>query len=353
MLKSNSAGAWAEPGPTRDLARWFAYLVSTLLLAWVGYEFAEQWRRILDLRPVEMHLWADAPEAGGWRVDRLRVPAGRPIHLTVHGVSGVHTFALAYADVRHDQLIQPGGETTLDFVAPAPGRYMLYCTTWCSVDHWRMRTVIEFYDPNDADAPLSFPQSQPRFALTVAPHTLDMPHPGDVWPAVQPDTTLGADLWQQAAAEMSPQDAQAALDWPHASPAAAYTWLKAAGVGEPLPENDDRARWAMVAALWQQITTPLELAQAQALYQQNCVACHGERGQGDGFAAAASPGDEPDFTDQRAAAGASPALLYAKIARGGMGTGMPNWGTILTEDELWALVAYVQSFAYQPAQPVE
>lgn len=353
MLESHTAGKWTGLSATGNSARWVAYLVSTLLLAWVGFQFAEQWQRILDLRPVAMHLWADAPEAGGWRTDRPRIPAGRPIHLTVHGVSGVHTFALAHTDVRHEQLIQPGSATTVDFVAPAPGRYVLYCTTWCSVDHWRMRTVIDVYDPDDADAPLSFPQSPPRYVVDVAPHALDMPHPGEIWPTTQPDTALGAALWTENAADLSFQDAQTALDWPHASPAAAYAWLEKAGVGEPLPGDADPARWAMVASLWQQATTPVELAQGQALYQQNCAACHGDQGQGDGFAAATSPGDEPDFTDQRAAAGASPALTYAKIARGGMGTGMPNWGTIFTEDELWALVAYVQSFAYQPAQPVE
>jgi mono/diheme cytochrome c family protein len=353
MIESHSANESIEPNATGDLARWIAYLMSALLLVWAGYRFAEQWRRIFNLRPVEMHLWADAPQAGGWQTDRQRIPAGRPVHLTVHGVSGVHTFALAYTDVRHEQLIQPGSETTVDFVAPAPGRYVLYCTTWCSVDHWRMRTVIDVYDPDDADTPLTFLQSQPRYAVNVAPHALDMPHPGEVWPTTQPDTALGDALWAEFAANLSLQDAQAALDWPNASPAAVYAWLEAAGVGEPLPGDADQARWAMVAALWQQATTPAELAQGQALYQQNCVACHGEQGQGDGFAAAASPGYEPDLTDQRAAAGASPALTYAKIARGGMGTGMPNWGAVLTEDELWALAAYVQSFVYQPAQSVE
>jgi mono/diheme cytochrome c family protein len=39
--------------------------------------------------------------------------------------------------------------------------------------------------------------------------------------------------------------------------------------------------------------------------------------------------------------GASSALLAGKILRGGMGTGMPNWGAILTDDQVGALVAYL------------
>jgi mono/diheme cytochrome c family protein len=39
------------------------------------------------------------------------------------------------------------------------------------------------------------------------------------------------------------------------------------------------------------------------------------------------------------------ALYTAKIRRGGMGTGMPYWGSIFTEEELAALVDYVWTFS--------
>jgi hypothetical protein len=35
----------------------------------------------------------------------------------------------------------------------------------------------------------------------------------------------------------------------------------------------------------------------------------------------------------------------AKIRRGGMGTGMPYWGSIFTEEEMEALVSYVWTFS--------
>jgi mono/diheme cytochrome c family protein len=44
--------------------------------------------------------------------------------------------------------------------------------------------------------------------------------------------------------------------------------------------------------------------------------------------------------------GASSALLHGKIIRGGMGTGMPNWGSIFTEEEIWALIDYLWTFPF-------
>jgi mono/diheme cytochrome c family protein len=40
------------------------------------------------------------------------------------------------------------------------------------------------------------------------------------------------------------------------------------------------------------------------------------------------------------------ALYTAKIRRGGMGTGMPYWGSIFTEQELAAVVDYLWSFSF-------
>jgi len=44
---------------------------------------------------------------------------------------------------------------------------------------------------------------------------------------------------------------------------------------------------------------------------------------------------------------ASPALLQGKIIRGGMGTGMPSWGLIYTEEQTWNLVDYLWTFQFQ------
>jgi mono/diheme cytochrome c family protein len=53
-----------------------------------------------------------------------------------------------------------------------------------------------------------------------------------------------------------------------------------------------------------------------------------------------------NFTDPIRLLGASPALLQGKILRGGMGTGMPMWGSIFTEEQTWDLIAYIYSFQF-------
>ena len=54
-----------------------------------------------------------------------------------------------------------------------------------------------------------------------------------------------------------------------------------------------------------------------------------------------------DFTDAAHMLGASPALLHGKIVRGGMGTGMPYWGPIYTDDQVWALVNRLYEFQFE------
>jgi mono/diheme cytochrome c family protein len=45
--------------------------------------------------------------------------------------------------------------------------------------------------------------------------------------------------------------------------------------------------------------------------------------------------------------GASPALLQGKVVRGGMGTGMPYWGPILTDAQVRAVVDYLWTFTLE------
>jgi mono/diheme cytochrome c family protein len=54
-----------------------------------------------------------------------------------------------------------------------------------------------------------------------------------------------------------------------------------------------------------------------------------------------------NLADRESIMGASPALLQGKILRGGMGTGMPMWGSILTEEQTWDVVAYIYSLHFR------
>lgn len=65
-----------------------------------------------------------------------------------------------------------------------------------------------------------------------------------------------------------------------------------------------------------------------------------------------SASDVADFTRAATMFGASRALLHGKLVRGGMGTGMPSWGGILTDDQAWSVVEYLQTLVDLPAAGV-
>ncbi|MGN6177740.1 MAG: c-type cytochrome [Mucilaginibacter sp.] len=88
--------------------------------------------------------------------------------------------------------------------------------------------------------------------------------------------------------------------------------------------------------------TPSTLKEAKTLYMANCSPCHGQKGKGDGPAAAALNPKPADHT--------SPALnketdgsLFWKISEGR--SPMPQYKNILTETQRWELVKYIRSLS--------
>ena len=67
--------------------------------------------------------------------------------------------------------------------------------------------------------------------------------------------------------------------------------------------------------------------------RMNCAYCHGFDGKG---------GMGPDLTDQRWRYGSSDADVFNSIFRG-RAQGMPAWGEILPQNQVWELVAYVRA----------
>jgi mono/diheme cytochrome c family protein len=43
---------------------------------------------------------------------------------------------------------------------------------------------------------------------------------------------------------------------------------------------------------------------------------------------------------------ASDVLLQGKLLRGGMGTGMPEFGSLYSDEEQWAMIAYLRTFLF-------
>jgi mono/diheme cytochrome c family protein len=84
------------------------------------------------------------------------------------------------------------------------------------------------------------------------------------------------------------------------------------------------------------------IARGKTLYQDRCVDCHGKKGKGDGPGAADLDSRPPDFSHPKVRQQTDGALFW-KITEGRKP--MPSYGRKLTDDERWALVAYLRSLS--------
>ncbi len=76
------------------------------------------------------------------------------------------------------------------------------------------------------------------------------------------------------------------------------------------------------------------------LFETNCVVCHGEKGKGDGMAAAALNPKPTDLSSDRVKKETDGELFWKM----GNGKGnMPPWQSALTKTQRWQLVNYVRT----------
>lgn len=92
------------------------------------------------------------------------------------------------------------------------------------------------------------------------------------------------------------------------------------------------------------------------LYETRCAACHGDQGDGQGYAADALKIVKPaDFRSDTLVAEGDWDGLFNRIRDGGRtvhGSSMPPWGAALSDTEIWDLVAYVATFEPGALPPV-
>jgi plastocyanin len=281
-----------------------------------------------------------------------------PVHIEAH-IGETITFRFTANDTAHSVAIGPGlGVETgiipafetrwLTVTFREAGVYTFYCNFWCSAEHWRMRGTITVYA---ADGQVPPTAADPIIAaLTAEGVDIDAVH-------TTTSTNHHATQHEHAAAFSAPSPAQGAAlaatttippelqtvtGRRSYTPAAAVALLQAAN--HHLSTADAQQ---VMAYLWQQdsTVTPATIT----LYSQNCAACHGVFGDGQGIGSATTLQPPPAFTDVAHMLTMRSDVLYAKIRRGGMGTDMPNFGTIFTPDETWALVDYIWQLAFATA----
>lgn len=86
--------------------------------------------------------------------------------------------------------------------------------------------------------------------------------------------------------------------------------------------------------------TQATLKDAKTLYSAYCSPCHGDKGKGDGIAAAALSVKPADYTSDLVNKETEGTIFY-KMSEGRLP--MPQFKTTLTEDQRWKLVAYIRT----------
>jgi mono/diheme cytochrome c family protein/plastocyanin len=303
---------------------------------------------------VPLVLWQRTPlihvsmaEEGGWTPNALRAEIGKPLELHLISDDVMHGFAVGQMDMGPVD-VAPGKVTDVTLTFDKPGIYTFFCTRWCGLNHWRMRGTIEV---SGAVSDVPTPAVPLYVSLGI---DIDAPHESPEVPSSKPSALNG----QKYLTDLS-LDSMSSPDFYRThSPYHLFEELKPTSLS-------DAQKWDVVPAVWQSNTSSTSLENGKQLYAQNCAACHGENGAGDGVFAddLAASGEASmqtmsgstdsmqqtpaNFTDPNRMLGASPALLQGKILRGGMGTGMPMWGSIFTEQQIWDLVSYLYSFQFE------
>ncbi len=124
------------------------------------------------------------------------------------------------------------------------------------------------------------------------------------------------------------------------------------------------ARLSALAALFlatQAVGAPGTAAKGKEIYDKRCTWCHGAEGDGGGAAKDFLNPPPRDFTSGNYKIKSSSFEdmvpsdddVYRMIRDGMPGTAMPGWKDLLSEQEMWDLVAYVKTFAQYDKPPAK
>jgi cytochrome c oxidase cbb3-type subunit 3 len=121
-------------------------------------------------------------------------------------------------------------------------------------------------------------------------------------------------------------------------------------MGGPTLRDEFKKEYAVIAArqeefkkkdgvfspeLYAQFSTPEHVKKGEEIFTNNCVACHLEKGRGD---------IGPNLTDEYWLwAKGTPETIFPVVFNGVPENGMPNWSETISRDEIYQVVAYVQT----------
>lgn len=290
---------------------------------------------------------ASIPENGGFQPDSISVQEGETVTLRFSASDVTHGVAIGPALGIDLGDIDPGHikEVTLTF--DKAGTYTFYCNTWCSPKHWRMRGSVHVYlangllpvPPRDTVIDALATQGVDIDAMHDSASDQSDSHDAAIIINSLPSMAHGAEVAKTLVIPAELKD----FTWRRShTPSEGVTLLSKAN-----PQLSQVDLLDAVAYLWSALPSTNKF-DAASYYAKNCAACHGETGNGQGPMASTTANKPANFSDPTHMATMRDDVLYAKIRRGGMGTDMPNFGSVLTPEETWQLVNYLRRLSTIP-----
>ncbi|MFK7960448.1 MAG: cytochrome c oxidase subunit II [Phycisphaerales bacterium] len=91
--------------------------------------------------------WTFTHRNGAQDVQVLKVPAGRPVKLTMTSTDVLHSVYIPAFRVKQD--VVPGRYSSLWFQADEPGTYQLFCTEYCGTSHSQMAAIVSVLEEDE------------------------------------------------------------------------------------------------------------------------------------------------------------------------------------------------------------
>ena len=108
---------------------------------------------------------------------------------------------------------------------------------------------------------------------------------------------------------------------------------------------DERDRWDISAYLYLLNLPDGSLETGKAIYEVECILCHGEAGKGDGVEVASLSIQPPNFTYERILAPRSDHELF-EIVSNGSSSAMPAYSAMLDSDQIKSVVSFVRTLSF-------
>ena len=118
-------------------------------------------------------------------------------------------------------------------------------------------------------------------------------------------------------------------------------------VNEPVANEIDRPK---APSPYEDMKNPLSMSDADVsagneIFQKFCSTCHGKTGEGNGPASASLDPKPENLKETQGSLGDS--YLFWRISEGGamepFTSGMPPWKSVLKEEQIWQVIAFIRS----------